>query len=64
MTERPDQHAISIKAVVDEQANDEGLWFQPETCAEAYVQAALRRLHIVIEGKSPEQCVIDLLTEE
>jgi hypothetical protein len=51
-----------IKAIVDEQANDEGLWFVAETCAEAYVQAALRRLHAAIEGKSSEQCAIETLT--
>ncbi len=38
-----------IKALVNEQAEDAGLWFVAETCAEAYLQAALRRLHAVIE---------------
>jgi hypothetical protein len=51
----------AIKAIVDEQADDEGLWFRAETAAEAYVQAALRRLHAAIEGKTPEQCAIDTL---
>jgi hypothetical protein len=45
-----------LRALVNEQAEDEGLWFKAETCAEAYVQQALRRLHAAIEGKSPEEC--------
>lgn len=45
-----------ISAIVDEQANDPGLWFQAETAAEAYVQQALRRLHAAIEGKTPDEC--------
>jgi len=53
----------AIKALVEEQANDDGLWFQAETCAEAYLQQELRRLHATIEGKSPEQCVSDLLAQ-
>jgi hypothetical protein len=42
----------AIKALVDEQAEDDGLWFIAETCAEAYVQQALRRLHEAIEGRT------------
>lgn len=38
-----------IKALVDEQAEDEGLWFQAQTVPEAYLQQALRRLHGLIE---------------
>ncbi len=52
----------SIRMVIEEQANDEGLWFQAETAAEAYVQTALRRLHAAIEGKTPEQCAKDAMT--
>lgn len=47
-----------IRAIIEEQANDDGLWFEAETCAEAYVQAALRRLHETIEGESSEQCAV------
>lgn len=36
-------------AVVLEQAEDEGLWFMAKTAPEAYLQAALRRLHAAIE---------------
>ena len=41
-----------IRATVDEQAEDEALWFDAETISEAYLQAALRRLHEAIEGKT------------
>ena len=51
----------SIRALVEEQAKDEGLWFHAETCAEAYVQQALRDLHAVIEGRTAEQCAAIIL---
>jgi len=38
------------RAIMDEQAEDEGLWFRAETATEAYLQHALRRLHAAIEG--------------
>ena len=37
--------------VVDEQAEDEALWFVAQTAAEAYLQQALRRLHAAVEGE-------------
>ena len=40
----------AAKALVDKQAEDEGLWFIAETAAEAYLQQELRRLHRAIEG--------------
>lgn len=43
-------------AVVNEQAEDGGLWFVPETITEDYLQRALRRLHAAVEGKSQDQC--------
>ena len=43
------EEKIAVKAIVDEQANDDGLWFEAMTAPEAYLQAALRRLHAVIE---------------
>ena len=52
---------LAIQAVVDEQANDAGIWFHAETAAEAYLQQELRRLHEVIEGKTSVECVIDFL---
>jgi len=39
-----------IRAKVDEQANDEGIWFVSKTITEDYLQCALRDLHQVIEG--------------
>ena len=42
------QPSIS-QQVVDEQAEDEGLWFRAETAAEAYLQQELRRLHAAVE---------------
>ena len=41
--------AEPLKIVV-EQADDEALWFEATTAPEAYLQAALRRLHAVIEA--------------
>lgn len=39
------------RAIVDEQAEDEGLWFRAQTAAEAYLQQELRRLHAAVEGE-------------
>lgn len=44
------------KVVVDEQADDCGLWCQPGTIVEDMLQKALRRLHAAVEGETPEQC--------
>lgn len=38
-----------IRALVDKQAEDEGLWFEAETAPEAYLQQELRKLHALIE---------------
>jgi len=38
-----------IRKLVNAQAEDEGLWFIPQYASEAYLQAALRKLHAVIE---------------
>ncbi len=40
--------------VVEEQARDERLWFQPVHITEDTLQKALRRLHAAIEGISPD----------
>ena len=40
-----------IRALVDEQAEDAGLWFDAETVNEAYLQKELRRLHAAIEAQ-------------
>ena len=47
--------------IVNEQAADESLWFQPVHITEAILQKALRRLHAAIEGKDPEQCALEAL---
>ena len=39
-----------VHAVVNEQAEDDGLWFMARTAPEAYLQQELRKLHAVIEG--------------
>ncbi len=39
-----------VMQVVNEQANDVGLWFIPVYITEDILQRALRRLHAVIEG--------------
>lgn len=38
-----------VRAIVHEQAEDEGLWFVAETASEAYLQQELRKLHAAIE---------------
>lgn len=40
--------------LVNNQAEDEGLWFLNPTASEAYLQQALRALHAVIEGDAGE----------
>ena len=50
-----------IRAIIDRQANDEGCWFQTQTCAEAYLQERLRELHEVIEGKTRVECANELM---
>lgn len=49
------------RRVMDEQANDDGIWFIAETAAEAYLQQELRRLHEAVEGKTSEECANDFL---
>ena len=41
----------AIRALVNQQAEDAGLWFMAEHCSEAYLQAALRKLHAAIEAR-------------
>lgn len=40
-----------VLALLAVQANDEGLWFDAQTAAEAYLQGALRQLHAFIEDE-------------
>lgn len=39
-----------LQELVEAQAEDDGLWFNAETATEAYLQAALRRLHAAVEA--------------
>ena len=39
----------ALRAVVDAQAEDQGLWFEAEHATEAYLQRSLRCLHHLIE---------------
>lgn len=54
----------SIRAVVDEQAKDEGLWFYAKYATEAYIQNALRRLHEVIEGKTGDEIAREIVSTQ
>lgn len=47
--EAREQALERIQAIVNEQAEDEGLWFIAHYLTEAYLQQELRRLHAVIE---------------
>jgi hypothetical protein len=38
-----------LRALVDEQAEDEGLWFIARYASEGYLQHELRRLHAEVE---------------
>ena len=44
----------SAKEVAAEQSWDTGLWFVATTVSEAYLQAALRRLTVAVEGTHPD----------
>lgn len=41
--------AEKVVSVVNEQAEDEGLWFIAKTAPEGYLQQELRKIHAVIE---------------
>ena len=56
--------SVELKQLVDEQANDEGLWCETKYASEAYLQLALRQLHAAIEGISPEKCALAVLAGE
>lgn len=46
----PEEKLKAIRAVVERQAEDEGLWFQAQHISESYLQQELRYLHRVIEN--------------
>ena len=43
----------TVRALSDAMAEDDGLWFKAETCAEAYLQQELRKLCALIEAMTP-----------
>lgn len=49
VVERLREALATLRAMSAAMAEDDGLWFQAETCAEAYLQQALRRLCAAIE---------------
>ena len=51
----------TIKDIVNEQANNEALWFEARHITEAYLQQELRRLHEAIEGKTSKECAIEII---
>lgn len=44
--ESPDAKLRAIRALVDEQLKDDGLWFSPRL---DYIQQELRKLHALVE---------------
>ena len=54
----------AIRAIVDEQAEDEALWFVAKTTLEAYLQTALRWLHEIIEGRTGDEIALDLVSTQ
>ena len=50
-----------LQQIVNEQREDEGLWFIPEYITEDCLQQALRKLHEIIEDKTSEQCAIQAI---
>ncbi len=55
--EAAERRLAEIRALVDEQAEDEGLWalypMGEQPIMEAYLQQELRRLHALVEGVTP-----------
>jgi hypothetical protein len=49
--EKLEARLASIKALVDKQAEDDGLWFLADHAAEGYLQQELRKLHLLIEDE-------------
>ncbi len=42
------RRVANLQTIVNEQAEDEGLWFHAITAPEAYLQQELRRLHAAL----------------
>ena len=52
-TDSPSTTPSDVQKLVNEQAEDEGLWFDAATASEAYLQQELRKLHAAIEDDLP-----------
>lgn len=52
------------RELVNEQADDEALWFEATTCSEGYLQSALRKIHASIDGKTQHECALKTLQEQ
>lgn len=44
---------LALRDLVNEQADDAGLWFGAKAASEAYLQQELRRLHAAVEAAIP-----------
>ena len=49
----------ALLELVNQQAEDEGLWFDATKAPEAYLQQELRKLHVAIEGKSIGEAILN-----
>lgn len=58
-----DEHQATLRSMSNRMAEDDGLWFIPQTAPEAYLQQELRKLCAAIEGVSPEECARAALTK-
>lgn len=54
----------AARTIVNAQAEDEGLWFRPQTVGEDMLQKALRRLHAAVESPSGEPSEIPDLPKQ
>lgn len=53
---------MTPRQIVDEQAQDDGLWFRATTAPEAYLQSELRRLHASIERYDLHELADEMLS--
>ena len=44
------EELVAVRELVEQQANDEGLWFVAHTAPEAYLQQELRKLHSLCDA--------------
>ena len=44
-----------LRQIIEDQANDESLWFEAHTITESYLQRALRDLHAAVENHLEDQ---------